>query len=131
MLYPIIYVQDQTASSNFYSKLLGVTPSLDVPGMTEFSKNAIPFLGIMPLIGLNKLLPNLQFSNNKQGSIPCCELYFAVSDVQQKLAESLELGAKLLSPAIPRDWGHVVAYIQDADGYIIALAQAQLRNGQW
>lgn len=128
MLYPILYVQDQATSSSFYSKLLGATPSLDVPGMTEFSQNAIPFLGIMPIAGIKKLLPNVLFSNNKQGSTQCCELYFVVPDVQQKIEESLGLGAKLLSPAIPRDWGHVVGYIQDADGYIIALAQ--LKNGQ-
>lgn len=96
--------------------------------MTEFSQNAIPFLGIMPLAGIKNLLPNVLFSNGKQGYTQCCELYFVVSDVQQKIEESLDIGAKLLSPAIPRDWGHVVGYIQDADGCIIALAQ--LENGQ-
>ena len=32
----ILYVADQAAAARFYCRALGLTPSLDVPGMTEF-----------------------------------------------------------------------------------------------
>ncbi|MBK6476581.1 MAG: hypothetical protein IPF95_18030 [Flavobacteriales bacterium] len=32
----ILYVQDQLRSTSFYTALLGLEPTLNVPGMTEF-----------------------------------------------------------------------------------------------
>ena len=33
----ILYVQDQTKSTAFYSEVLAMKPALHVPGMTEFA----------------------------------------------------------------------------------------------
>jgi catechol 2,3-dioxygenase-like lactoylglutathione lyase family enzyme len=36
----ILYVADQAASAAFYTRVLGASPTLDVPGMTEFALGA-------------------------------------------------------------------------------------------
>src|SRR5215831_3303035 len=43
-----IYVADQTRSRVFYASVLGLKPSLDVPGMTEFMLPGGTILGLAP-----------------------------------------------------------------------------------
>lgn len=45
----ILYVDDQEASSRFYRNVLETEPTLDVPGMTEFSLRETCTLGLMPI----------------------------------------------------------------------------------
>lgn len=45
----IFYVQDQARSTNFYAQVLTQTPSLNVPGMTEFVLTDGCVLGLMPI----------------------------------------------------------------------------------
>jgi catechol 2,3-dioxygenase-like lactoylglutathione lyase family enzyme len=44
----ILYVADQKRSRDFYRNILGIEPSLDVPGMTEFPLTDNASLGLMP-----------------------------------------------------------------------------------
>ncbi len=44
----ILYVEDQSKSTEFYSKLLNQNPTLNVPGMTEFKLTDNSVLGLMP-----------------------------------------------------------------------------------
>jgi lactoylglutathione lyase len=126
MVYPILFVDNQDVSTKFYSKLLNIVPSLWVPGMTEFSQQSIPFLGIMPRSGIKRLLPSINLPNDGNATTHNFELYFLVEDVTERLNCAIELGAQIISPAQTRDWGHTVAYVKDFDGYIIALAQHSL-----
>ena len=48
----ILYVADQSRSARFYAELLGLAPSLDVPGMTEFTLPGGCKLGLMPEAGI-------------------------------------------------------------------------------
>jgi len=52
----ILYVKNQDASTDFYSKVLGIKPMLYVQGMTEFALNDGSTLGLMPISGIKKLL---------------------------------------------------------------------------
>lgn len=45
----ILYVSNQDKSTAFYSQLLGIEPSINVPGMTEITLNKDTELGIVPI----------------------------------------------------------------------------------
>jgi hypothetical protein len=44
----ILYVANQSISTEFYSRLLNQKPILNVPGMTEFNLSENTILGLMP-----------------------------------------------------------------------------------
>lgn len=121
-LLTIIYVANQVASRDFYARTLGVEPSLDVPGMTEFDVGAGK-LGIMPEAGIKSLLGETLPDPSKANGIPRCELYFTVEDAAVYHTRALQAGAKELSPVLMRDWGDLAAYSLDPDGHVIAFAQ--------
>lgn len=118
----ILYVRDQKASTEFYSVLLNLQPSLNVPGMTEFQLSQNAVLGLMPEVGVKRLLgesiqdPELNNGNSR------CELYFIVDSPEVQIDRAIKLGAKLLSPIADRNWGDRAGYIMDSDGHIIAFA---------
>ncbi|MBX3172347.1 MAG: glyoxalase [Candidatus Eremiobacteraeota bacterium] len=113
----ILYVSSQSASRDFYQRLLGQAPRLDVPGMTEFQLKPDVVLGLMPQAGIEKLLP-VQTSP----AVPRCELYLHYADFTEILRRALEAGARLLSPPEVRSWGARVAYLIDPDQHVIGLA---------
>ena len=117
----ILYVSDQKHSAAFYSTVLGKDPILDVPGMTEFSIGEQTILGLMPSEGIIRLLGRI----GDPSSMPDVlrgEIYLVVDDPAAFHESSLLAGAQELSPLAPRDWGELVAYSLDADGYILAFA---------
>jgi uncharacterized protein len=120
--YFILYVAEQERSTAFYSAVLGLSPRLNVPGMSEFLLPGGGVLGLMPEQGIRKLLgPVLPDPSSSRG-VPRCELYLLVNDPAAWHGRSLEAGAKELSPLQPRSWGHLAAYSLDPDGHVLAFA---------
>lgn len=118
----ILYVEDQGLSRDFYRTLLGRTPTLDVPGMTEFDLGGCK-LGLMPNAGIAKIIsPNMPHPSKGNG-VPRCELYLVVDDLDPSVARAQQAGATIVDAAKARDWGHRVAYFADLDAHIIAIAQ--------
>jgi uncharacterized protein len=71
----ILYVHDQVTATAFWTAVLGRCPSLDVPGMTEFTLTPGTVLGLMPEASIRALLgPALPDPASARG-IPRCELY--------------------------------------------------------
>ncbi len=121
----ILYVNDQKASTEFYSKLLRQAPNLFVPGMTEFQLAPNCKLGLMPNHGIAKILSN-KMPHPKQGNgIPRCELYFYVENIAFEFENATKIGGKLISPIENRNWGDRVCYFADIDGHIVAFAEKQ------
>ena len=118
----ILYVADQERSTEFYRKLFEVEPILHVPGMTEFQLSDGCVMGLMPEAGIKRLLGDPLPDPTQANGIPRCELYLVVDDAEAYHRRALALGAKELSPLLPRDWGDRVAYSLDADGNVIAFA---------
>jgi predicted enzyme related to lactoylglutathione lyase len=118
----ILYVADQERSTAFYAGVLERTAVLHVPGMTEFLLNDGCKLGLMPDPGIARIVSGPLPHPSKGTGIPRCELYLMVDDVEVALARAIAAGAQLVSPAMQRDWGHLVAYAADADGHVIAFA---------
>lgn len=120
----ILYVADQQRSTAFYSLVLGDTPTLDVPGMTEFSLGPMTVLGLMPEAGIVRLLGEAITNPSLARGIPRSELYLVVEDATALHARAIAAGARELSPLTLRDWGHSVAYSLDLDGHVLAFASA-------
>lgn len=117
----ILYARDQAAAAAFYRVVLGVEPTLDVPGMTELPLAGGARLGLMPEAGIARLLGGAVDPAAAAGAARA-ELYLRVGDPAAFLARALAAGARLLSPLEPRDWGDTVAYCQDLDGHVLAFA---------
>ena len=115
----ILYVADQQGSTAFYSDVLNAAPSLDVPGMSEFSLNNGAVLGLMPISGAAKLL-KLEIGET---DVPRAEVYVVVDSAAEFHNRALQAGARELSPLAPRDWGHTAAYSMDPDNYVLAFAE--------
>ncbi len=119
----ILYVKDQTASSKFYSEVLNDKPSLEVPGMTEFTLNEFSVLGLMPEEGISKILGD-SVPHPKEGrGIPRAELYLYTENPDEYIDRLTAAGGKLISRTALRDWGDETAYGADPDGHIIAFAK--------
>lgn len=119
----ILYVADQLRSRDFYTAILEIEPSLDVPGMTEFDLPGCK-IGIMPEKGIARILvPHVPHPELGTG-IPRCELYLRVNDVNVFHSRALATGATEIEAPTPRDWGDLVSYLADPDGHIIAFAKS-------
>ena len=118
----ILYVSDQQQSTEFYEKTLGIAPSLNVPGMTEFSFSETVKLGLMPESGIAKIIvPKMPHPRIGNG-IPRCELYLKVNNPKEYLERGIHMGGKIINAMQSRDWGDTVGYISDLDGNILAFA---------
>lgn len=119
----ILYVSDQQASADFYTKLFRQKPDLNVPGMTEFKLAENFKLGLMPNKGIAKILSGKTPYPDEGNGIPRCELYLYVDNIQSEFDNAAKAGARLISPLEDRDWGDRVCYFADRDGHIIAFAE--------
>ena len=122
----ILYVADQAISTRFYSEVLDRSPSLDVPGMTEFELPGGCVLGLMPAEGIRRLLGD-RLPDPTAGGAPRAELYLVVEDPGDHHSRALEHGARELSGLRDRDWGDEVAYSLDPDGHVLAFARPSSR----
>jgi len=119
----ILYVADQQRSREFYRRVLGREPVLDVPGMTEFKLTETSSLGLMPEDGIVQILGESLPHPRAGSGVPRAELYLPVDDPAQGLAALVAAGGREVSPAAERTWGDLAAYGADPDGHIIAFAR--------
>ncbi len=114
----ILFVDDQAASRAFFEGVLGASPQLDVPGMTELALPGGAILGLMPKVGASRLLGRAIGSSGPRG-----ELYLIVDDPAAYHARALARGAEEISALATRDWGHEAAYSITTDGHVLAFAR--------
>jgi hypothetical protein len=118
--YFVLYVHDQHASRAFFAGVLGNEPTLDVPGMTEFTLAESTVIGLMPERGIARLL-GLDVDEVFRSAIRG-EIYLVVPQPEEYHRRALAGGAKELSALAPRDWGDQVAYSLEPNGYVLAFA---------
>jgi catechol 2,3-dioxygenase-like lactoylglutathione lyase family enzyme len=118
----ILYVRDQDLSERFWTAALGCSPSLHVPGMTEYRLGETTVLGLMPSAGIVRLLGEALPDPRAAEGVPRAELYFVVADPEAAHARALAAGATELSPVLPRDWGDRAGYALTPDGHVLAFA---------
>ena len=119
----ILYVQDQNRSAEFYSHVFDCQPTLNLPGMTEFTLSESCTLGLMPEAGIKRLLGDRLPDPTNGNGIPRAEIYLRVEDASAFHRRAIEAGAAELSPLADRDWGDRVAYSLDPDGHVLAFAE--------
>ena len=119
----ILYVSDQSKSTEFYRRLLNSEPSLEVPGMTEFELSNSLKLGIMPENGIAKIIEEKTQHPSRGNGIPRCEIYLLVENLNPYYDRAKALNALVVSDTENRDWGHRVCYFSDPDGHIVAIAE--------
>jgi uncharacterized protein len=118
----ILYVSDQERSTAFYSDVLGESPTLNVPGMTEFRLQDSTVLGLMPETGIVDLLGRAILNPALARGIPRAEVYLVVENPAVFYARAIAAGAHEVSQLALRDWGHHAAYCLDPDGHVLAFA---------
>lgn len=119
----ILYVQDQARSAEFYARVLKCEPSLNVPGMTEFTLSETCILGLMPETGIKRLLGERLLDPALATGIPRCEIYLSVARPGEYHQRALKAGAIELSGLQARDWGDRAAYSLDPDGHVLVFAE--------
>lgn len=119
----ILYVRDQKAATEFYTQVLGVNPTLNVPGMTEFVLSEEHILGLMPETGIKRLLGDAIADPGQARGIPRAEIYLTLADPEHRHRLALAHGAQELSPFLERNWGDHAAYSLDLDGHVLAFAK--------
>jgi uncharacterized protein len=122
----ILFVSDQRASADYYQRVLGLSPRLDVPGMTEFGLGEGVALGLMPEAGIRRLLGLGVPDPATGGRAPRAELYLRVDDPAAYHRRALAHGGREISPLGPRDWGDEAAYSLDPDGHVVGCARSDL-----
>ena len=122
-LLTVLYVANQEKSTNFYKEVLQLNPTLNVPGMAEFTLFKNCKLGLMPENGIAKIITPKTLHPKKGSQIPRCEIYLRVNNPQDYITRAIEKGAINISPLLDRDWGEKVGYIADLDGHILAFAE--------
>jgi hypothetical protein len=120
----ILFVEDQQASTRFYTFVLDRPPDLNVPGMTEFHLGAQAVLGLMPMAGIRRLLGSALPDPSSARGIPRAEVYLKTEGAAKYHARALAGGARELDVMRLRDWGDLVAYSLDPDGHVLAFAEA-------
>lgn len=119
----ILYVADQARSTAFYTQVLACPPTLDVPGMTEFTLAENTILGLMPIAGIKRLLGERLPDPGLGAKIPRSEVYLLVHQPLAYHRRALEAGAVELSGLENRDWGQRATYSLDPDGHVLAFAE--------
>ena len=122
-IYFLLYVNDQRRGAEFYKKVLGLEPIVDVPGITEFRLKDDTVLAVMPVESAAKLIGGRHFPGSATPSSPKAEVYLVVDDPVRYHQRSLDCGGTELSPMQPRKWGHRAAYSMDPDGHVLAFAE--------
>lgn len=123
----ILYVKNQKHTTEFYSKVLNLIPTLDVPGMTEFTLLSGQKIGFMPEKGIQKIINHKEFHAEYQNRISRAELYLLVDEPQKYHLRSIELGGIELQPLQIMPWGDEAAYSMDADGHILVFSKTSNR----
>ncbi len=118
----ILAVDDVARAARFYETVFGWRRQADVPVYVEFEVAGGPNVGVYLRGGFARNTGRSP-SPPAPGATTSTELYFRVDDVAAAAARAVAAGATPLSPAAPREWGDVVAYVADPDGNVLAFAK--------
>jgi predicted enzyme related to lactoylglutathione lyase len=118
----ILAVRDPSRSAAFYRAAFGWPARVEAPVYVELELPDGRGLGLYERDGFARNTGHMP-AELPEGSITGTELYFHVDDVDGAVNRLVSAGARLLSPAAPRDWGDVAAYVADPDGNVIVVAR--------
>ena len=119
----IYFVVDQSRTLDFYTKTLHIEPTMNVPGMLEFTMPDGSKFGFMPEEGIKSLLGKKFPDPSQAKGVPRAEIYFIVNDAAKFHTRALENGEVEIKSLQKMPWGDSVAYSLDPDGHVLAFAE--------
>lgn len=122
--YVILYVPDVAAAVAFYERAFGLERRFLHPGgdyaEMETGATALAFASER-LVAATR--PG--FRPNRPGDAPAgAEVAFVAADVPAAYARALAAGAAAQHEPVTEPWGQVVAYVRDADGFLVEICGA-------
>lgn len=120
--YTILYVENVTATIEFYEKAFGlqrkfVTPENDygelITGETTLSFASIALGESNFTNGFERISPN-----NKPFGV---EIAFTSDDCESDYENALAAGASAFEPLKEKPWGQKVGYVRDINGFLIEI----------
>lgn len=120
--YTILYVQDVLKTIEFYEKVFGFERKFITPddhyaellsGETTLSFASVHFAKENFEGGFIE-----SDVKNKPFGI---EIGFTTDDVEATVKAAIDAGAVLVSAPKTKDWGQIVAYIKDIDGFLVEI----------
>jgi uncharacterized glyoxalase superfamily protein PhnB len=121
--YTILYVEDVSASLDFYERAFGQSRTFlhesGQYGELSTGATALAFAS-HELAELN--LPDVYRAADPAAAATTFEICFVTDDVQAGYKLALEGGAEAVSPPQTKPWGQDVAYVRDPDGNLVELA---------
>ncbi len=121
ILLVILAVEDLPRAAAFYDAAFGWEVGVDVSVYREYRVPGGTGVGLYVRGGFARNIGVVPASV-PAGAVTSTELYAWVDDLPAAVARLERAGARLLSPAAPRDWGDDAAYFADPDGNVIAVA---------
>ncbi len=119
----IYFVIEQSRTLDFYTKTLLLKPTMNVPGMLEFTLPDGSKLGFMPEEGIKSLLGDTFPDPSQARGLPRAEIYLIVNDAAKYHTRALENGAVEIKALQKMPWGDRVAYSLDPDGHVLAFGE--------
>ena len=117
----ILAVADLPRAVAFYRDAFGWEQMVDAAVYVEFRLPGGMALGLYERNGFGRNTGQVPAAV-PPGALAGTELYLRTDDLAGAAARLEAAGARLLSPAAPRDWGDTVAYYADPDGNVLAIA---------
>ena len=115
--YSILYVRDVKTSLDFYCAAFGFTQKMlhesGTYGELDTGATILAFAS----------LETMQSKNARAADItrPSFEIAFETGDVGGGVAQAVAAGARLEQEPKEMPWGQTVAYVSDADGFLIEI----------
>jgi len=119
----ILAVRDLERALAFYRTAFGWPAETETPAYVEFRLPAGMRLGLYQREAFARNVGEA-LASIPPGMLASTELYLYPDDLEAGIDRLIAAGARPLSSIALRDWGDEVAYFEDPDGTVIALARA-------
>ncbi len=120
--YTILYVDDVTASVEFYEQAFGLTRKMIHEsgdyGELDTGDTALSFSSKQLMTQIGKSPGNV--NPNK----PVFEIAMETDDVVTALNRALDAGASLVQDVEHMPWGQTTAYVRDLNGFLVEICTA-------
>lgn len=117
--YTILYVENVATTLDFYVRAFGLTLKFLHEGgdygelETGSTRLAFSSRALMQQLGKNPAAAS--------ASAPCFEIAFTTDDVSAAVQRATDAGAQLIQAPKAMPWGQTMAYVADANGFLIEL----------
>ncbi len=113
------FVEDVPRALAFYEKAFGVTAGrINAEKTFGEMDTGTTRLSFATIAVMKSILPTEMISGQSPGS----EISFITPDVHALFDRAVRAGAKPVLEPVAASWGQTVAYVRDADGYLVGIA---------